>query len=71
MKVLPDGQPRALTHDGGTKDAPTFTPDGSGVVFTRNQNSFVVSVAGGTPRTFMTNATGLRWIGPEGCCSPK
>ncbi|HUR32520.1 MAG TPA: protein kinase [Vicinamibacterales bacterium] len=65
VKDLPDGQPRRLTDDGGVKIGPSFSPDGSSIVYTRGMSTFTVPVAGGTPRSFKANATGLQWIGPE------
>jgi serine/threonine protein kinase len=67
VKTLPTGQPHALTHDGTAKDAPTFSSDGSRIVFTdpRTWSSFSVPLAGGPPTLFMRNASGLRWSGPE------
>jgi Tol biopolymer transport system component len=64
VKLLPDGQPVALTHDATPKMAPTFTPDGANIVFTDSDgwSSFSVPVAGGTPALFMPHAAGLRWI---------
>ena len=67
VKVLPDGQPVALTNDRGPKMAPIFTPDGSRIVYTNSNegwSSFSVPIAGGTPTLFMPNAAGLRWIAP-------
>ena len=34
VKVLPDGQPVALTHDSTPKMGPVFAPDGSRIVYT-------------------------------------
>src|SRR5262249_32667584 len=67
LKELPDGQPRRLTDDGGIKDAPTFTPDRSRIAYQRGLIGpvFTVSVAGGTSSPFISNAAGLRWIGPD------
>lgn len=65
VKILPDGQPVALTRDGTQKMAPAFTADGSRIVFTSaGFSSLSVPVAGGTPAGFMPNAAGLRWIAP-------
>ena len=66
VKVMPDGQPVALTHDGTAKMAPVFSPDGTSVVFTTSDfSSSSVPVAGGAPTVFMPNASGLRWIGKD------
>jgi len=65
LKVLPDGQPVALTHDSEVKMAPVFAPDGARVVYTAGLNSsFSVPVAGGQPALLMPNAASLRWVGP-------
>jgi Tol biopolymer transport system component len=72
-KTLPDGNPIALTHDGTRKGSPTFTPDGSRIVFTGALMSratgeyslFSVPVEGGAPALFLRNASGLRWTGPD------
>src|SRR5262249_55087066 len=61
LKVLPDGQPAALTHDGRPKDSVAFTPDGKGVIFAKGLTTYVVPAAGGMATPFMTNASGLRW----------
>lgn len=64
LKVLPDGQPTPLTHDGTVKIAPVFPPDGSRVVYTATRwSSFSVPVSGGQPALFMANAAALSWIG--------
>jgi len=66
LKVMPDGQPIALTHDGKTKVAPVFTPDGSRIVWATSEwSSYSVPVTGGEPALFMPNAAALRWIGPN------
>lgn len=69
-KTLPDGEPVALTDDGTRKSAPTFTPEGSRIVFTNvspRDGGYVsssVPVNGGPVTLFLPNASGLRWIGP-------
>jgi DNA-binding winged helix-turn-helix (wHTH) protein/Tol biopolymer transport system component len=65
LKVLPNGPPVALTHDGLVKMAPTFAPDGSHVIYTQKWSSFSVPTAGGAPALFMPNAAGLTWAGPD------
>jgi serine/threonine protein kinase len=65
VKALPDGQPVALTHDGVRKFGPTFSPDGSQIVYSIGDwSSFIVPATGGTPTLFMSNASALHWIGP-------
>ncbi len=67
VKGLPNGAPVALTHDGEVKLGPSFSPDGSRVVYTalnRDWSSWSVPVSGGEPAPLMANASGLRWIAP-------
>ena len=66
LKILPDGQPVALTHDSLVKMAPAFSPDGSRVVYTVDErwSSFSVPVSGGQPALLMPNAASIRWVGP-------
>jgi Tol biopolymer transport system component len=65
LKILPDGQPVALTHDNEMKMAPVFAPDGAQIVYTNGFNdSFGVPLAGGQPSLVMRNAACLRWVGP-------
>ena len=68
VKMLPDGQPVQLTHDGRPKMYPSFSPDGSRIAYTvAGWNTWVVPVlAGGEPRLMLPNAEGLTWIdGPH------
>jgi eukaryotic-like serine/threonine-protein kinase len=65
LKVLPDGQPVALTQDGNVKIAPVFSPDSSHVVYTnayQNWSSITVPISGGSPALMMPNAAALRWV---------
>ena len=34
VKLLPDGEPTALTHDSTMKMSPVFSPDGSRIAYT-------------------------------------
>ena len=65
MKVLPDGSPVALTHDGTTKIAPALSPDGSQAVYTTFSGmgwaSVSVPIGGGPPALLMQNAAALTW----------
>ena len=64
LKLLPDGEPLALTHDNQIKMAPIFGPDGSRIVYTNSFNdTFTVPLTGGQPSPLMSNAAGLRWVG--------
>ena len=68
VKLLPNGEPKQLTHDNLQKMAPTFTPDGSRIVYTAtdskfNWNSYSVPVLGGDSQLLMPNAAALTWVG--------
>ncbi len=65
VKILPDGQPVELTHDGQLKMEPIFTPDGSRIAYTVPWDTWIVPVLGGEPRVLLPNASGLRWIGKD------
>jgi eukaryotic-like serine/threonine-protein kinase len=67
VKILPDGEPVQLTHDGLPKMAPAFSPDGSRIAYTATDRSFgwntwVVPVLGGEPRELLPNAAALTWV---------
>ncbi len=66
VKLLPDGEPVRLTHDGASKVGPVnFSPDGSRIAYTRLRNgdvSWSVPVLGGDPAPLLANADGLSWI---------
>jgi eukaryotic-like serine/threonine-protein kinase len=69
-KLLPDGQPVALTHDHFAKMAPAFAPDGSRIAYTIvdpnfGWNTWTVSVLGGEPQQVLPNAAALTWIDPH------
>lgn len=65
-KLLPDGEPVQLTHDGWMKYGVTFSPDGARVAYTlasyRGWNAETISVLGGEPRLFLSNAAGLTFL---------
>jgi Tol biopolymer transport system component len=70
IKLLPDGEPRALTEDDYQKMSPVFSPDGSRIVYTardqhNNWDTWEVAVLGGAPRKWLPNASGLAWTGPR------
>ena len=70
VKMLPDGQPVQLTHDGLLKMSPTFSPDGSRIAYTTIDSQFhwdtsVVPTLGGEPQPLLRNASGLIWTSPE------
>jgi Tol biopolymer transport system component len=67
VKLLPDGTPKQLTHDGQRKVGPAvFSPDGSRIAYTiakdRDWDTWTVPVLGGEPSRLLTNAQGFSWI---------
>jgi Tol biopolymer transport system component len=79
VKLLPDGDPVQLTHDGVFKMAPRFSPDGSRVAYSTVGSSgwevWTVPVLGGQePHRLLSNAEGLTWIretSPTGAVQPR
>ncbi len=70
VKILPDGEPVQLTHDGLPKMAPVFSPDGSRIAYTATDrsvawNTWVVPVLGGEPKELLPNAAALTWLDRE------
>lgn len=67
LKLLPGGEPVALTHDGTSKMSPVFSPDGSKIAYTipARWDTLVVPTLGGEPRLMLPNASGLNWISPQ------
>jgi len=63
VKLLPDGDPVQLTHDGGDKFGPvSFSPDGSRIAYTRGVwETWSVPVLGGEPTRLLANTEGLSW----------
>ena len=68
-KVLPNGDPVELTHDGTMKMSPEFSADGAAIAYTvytaGNWDIWSVPVLGGDARKMFTNAEGLTWIDPD------
>jgi serine/threonine protein kinase len=64
VKLLPSGEPVPLTHDDTFKLSPTFSPDGSKVVYSTLSpwDVWEVPVIGGEPRVMLRNASSLTWI---------
>jgi Tol biopolymer transport system component len=70
IKLLPDGEPVRLTHDGGKKMKPTFTPGGDRVAYgvpslmtnPKNWSTWTVPVIGGDSRLVLNNASALSWV---------
>jgi eukaryotic-like serine/threonine-protein kinase len=67
VKLLPDGEPVELTHDGRSKMGPlSFSPDGSRVAFTVGiADAWTVPVLGGAPSHWLTVGT-PSWIATAG-----
>jgi serine/threonine protein kinase/Tol biopolymer transport system component len=63
VKLLPDGDPVQLTHDGGVKMGPaSFSPDGSRIAYTLgNWETWTVPVLGGEPTRLLADTEGLSW----------
>ena len=64
VKILPDGQPAELTHDSSLKMSPSFSADGSRVLYSTGVlwNVWEVPVLGGEPKMLMPNASSLSWV---------
>lgn len=71
LMALPDGDPVQLTNTAFRKQTLSFSPDGASVYFTEVQGPFawntyeVPTLGAREPKLFMTNATGLSWIGKD------
>jgi len=68
VKLLPDGEPVALTHDKTPKMGPlVFSPDGSRIAYTiGTKDTWTVPVLGGEPTRMLANASGLGWLEAAG-----
>ena len=67
VRLLPDGDPVQLTHDGHTKQGPVvFSPDGSRIAFAviTPDTTWTVPVLGGEPTPLVVHSSGLSWIEP-------
>jgi DNA-binding winged helix-turn-helix (wHTH) protein/Tol biopolymer transport system component len=70
IKLLPDGEPVQLTHDGKNKMTPVFAPGGDRIAYgvtalmtdPMSWTTWTVSVFGGEPKLLLSNASGLTWI---------
>jgi serine/threonine protein kinase/Tol biopolymer transport system component len=64
VKMLPSGEPVQLTHDKFVKLSPTFSPDGTRIVYGTADpwDTWEVPVLGGEPRLILRNASSLTWI---------
>jgi serine/threonine protein kinase/sugar lactone lactonase YvrE len=68
VKLLPDGEPVRLTHDGQPKMGPlAFSPDGSRIAYSISaDDTWTVPVLGGEPSHWLANVGGLSWISVPG-----
>jgi predicted Ser/Thr protein kinase len=68
VKLLPDGEPVQVTHDGAWKEGPVvFSPDGSRIAFTdggSGGDTWSAPVLGGEPARLLAHSSGLSWTGP-------
>ncbi len=67
VKMLPNGEPIALTHDDARKLQTEFAPDSSVVAYTvvnyrGSWDTWTVPVVRGAPRLWLPNASGLTWL---------
>jgi DNA-binding winged helix-turn-helix (wHTH) protein/Tol biopolymer transport system component len=63
VKLLPDGEPVQITHDSRLKYGPTFSPDGSRIVYTVDGwSTYGVSPLGGEPVLLLPNSSGVTWL---------
>jgi len=64
VKMLPSGEPVQLTHDKLLKLSPSFSPDGTRIVYGTADpwDTWEVPVLGGEPRLMLRNASSLTWI---------
>lgn len=64
VKLLPSGEPVQLTNDDAMKLAPSFSPDGSRIVYSIIEpwDTWEVSVLGGDPHLLLPNSSSLTWI---------
>src|SRR5262249_9408544 len=67
VKILPDGEPRQVTHDDLRKMSPVFSPDGSQIAYTTVDQQFkwdtwLVPVLGGEPERWLPKSSGLTWM---------
>jgi Tol biopolymer transport system component len=67
IKLLPDGEPAPLTHDGTTKMGPlVFSPEGARIAYTVGLgDTWTVPILGGDPTQLLRKAGGLSWIDVE------
>jgi serine/threonine protein kinase/Tol biopolymer transport system component len=68
VKLLPDGEPVQLTHDGFNKMSPVFDADGTHIAYTifpgmrTHGETWSIPVLGGQPSRMLTNAEALSFV---------
>jgi DNA-binding winged helix-turn-helix (wHTH) protein/Tol biopolymer transport system component len=64
VKLLSSGEPVQLTNDDALKLAPSFSPDGSRIVYSIIEpwDTWEVSALGGDPHLLLPNSSSLTWI---------
>ncbi len=64
VKLLPGGEPVQLTNDDAVKLAPSFSPDGSRIVYSIIEpwDTWEVPALGGDPHLLLPNSSSLTWI---------
>jgi hypothetical protein len=64
VKLLPSGEPVQLTNDDALKMAPSFSPDGSNIVYSIIDpwDTWEASALGGNPHLLLPNSSSLTWI---------
>ena len=67
LRMLPGGEPVALTHDGTSKMSPVFSPEGSQIAYTipARWDTWILPTLGGESHLLLPNASGLTWINPR------
>jgi serine/threonine protein kinase/WD40 repeat protein len=68
VKLLPNGEPVQVTHDGAQKEGPVaFSPDGGRIAFTyggSGGDTWTAPVLGGEPTPLVAHSSALSWIQP-------
>jgi serine/threonine protein kinase len=67
VKLLPNGEPVQLTHDGIRKMSPMFSPTADRIAYTtdnsgQSMDTSIVPSLGGQAAPMMVNASGLTWL---------
>jgi len=65
VKLLPNGDPVRLTHNGAAKEGPVvFSPDGGRIAYAEGdvEEAWTIPVLGGEPTRLLAKASGLSWV---------